>query len=238
MKICIPSKGRAGKTTTQRILPSAMFFVPESEAEDYRRFTENVVTVPMEVQGITKTRNWILDHVEDARIVFIDDDAMAVGWKEVRQRMMVDKPVKDERFWLREFELYFDLAEQMGYKIWGVKTEAASRSVYPWKPILFQTYVTASCMGLINDGEYRFDESFPVKEDYEICLRHIRDKGGLLGIRYVHWQNEHWTTAGGCKDYRTIAMEREAIIRLIKLYPGMVSTVKRVANEFTIRLNF
>ena len=32
-------------------------------------------------------------------------------------------------------------------------------------------------MGIVNDGEYLFDENFPVKEDYEICLRHIKDKG-------------------------------------------------------------
>ena len=89
----------------------------------------------------------------------------------------------------------------------------------------------------ISDGEYLFDPEFKVKEDYEICLRHIRDKGGILAVRYLHWENEHWTTNGGCKDYRTIDMERDAIKRLIKLYPSMISSAKRKANEFTIKLN-
>jgi hypothetical protein len=92
-------------------------------------------------------------------------------------------------------------------------------------------------MGMVNDGEFFFDESYPVKEDYEICLRHMQKYGGIYGIRYMHWQNEHWTTDGGCKDYRTIEMEREAIKRLIKQYPGMIRKAKRKANTFTIELN-
>lgn len=48
----------------------------------------------------------------------------------------------------------------------------------------------------------------------------------------------NWDTemVGGCKDYRTIDMEREAIKKLIEMYPGMISSVKRKANEFTIKL--
>ncbi len=92
-------------------------------------------------------------------------------------------------------------------------------------------------MGMINVGEYYFDESYKVKEDYEICLRHIKDKGGILGIRYLHWENDHWTKEGGCKDYRTIDIEKKAIKDLIKLYPSMISRVKRKANVYTIQLN-
>ena len=93
-------------------------------------------------------------------------------------------------------------------------------------------------MGILNDGEYLFDESFQVKEDYEICLRHVRDKGGILGARFFHWENHHWDTPGGVTDYRTMDMEKDCILRLIKMYPGMVKSAKRVANQFTIRLTF
>jgi hypothetical protein len=68
-------------------------------------------------------------------------------------------------------------------------------------------------------------------------LRHIRDKGGILAIRYLHWENDHWKTEGGCKDYRTVNMEKEAIKKLIKMYPNMIASAQRKANEFTIKLN-
>ncbi len=237
MLIAIPSKSRAGRTTTNEIVPNAgTFFVPESEVHQYN-YVRNVVAVPKEVRGITATRNWILRNAGDEWVVFLDDDAMATGYTKLLMRNGKQKQIKDEGFWVDEFVKAFDVTTQMGYKMWGLKTEAALRSVYPYKPFLTRTYLTASCMGMVNDGEFFFDESYPVKEDHEICLRHMQKYGGIYGIRYMHWQNEHWTTEGGCKDYRTIEMEREAIKRLIKQYPGMIRKAKRKANTFTIELN-
>lgn len=219
MLIAIPSKNRAGKTTTNKILPNiGTFFVPESELHQYS-YIKNVIGVPKEVSGITNTRNWILKNTKDKWVVFLDDDAKNVGYTRLGLHNSYKIDIKDEGFWGEEFLKAFDLSEQLGYKMWGVKTEAAPMSVYPYKPILTKTYLTASCMGIINDGEFYFDEEFKVKEDYEICLRHIVKYGGILGIRYLHWENEHWVTDGGCKDYRTVNMEKDAIKKLAKLYP-------------------
>ena len=237
MLIAVPSKNRAGRTTTNKILPNiATFFVPQSEVHQYH-YIKNVVGIPNEIQGITNTRNWILKNTNEKWVVFLDDDAKNVGYTELGRTQAKKIEIKDEGFWAEEFLKAFDLTEQLGFKMWGVKTEAAPRSVYPYKPILTKTYLTASCMGMINDGEFYFDENFKVKEDYEICLRHIVKYGGILGIRYLHWENEHWVTEGGCKDYRTIEIEKKAINDLVKMYPGMIRSAKRKANTFTIQLN-
>jgi len=238
MLIAVPSKGRAGSTTTNNLLPNiSTFFVPESEYHQYKGVVKNIITVPKEVQGITATRNWILQNTDNRWVVFLDDDVKTAGYNKLEERKTKKIEIKDEGFWAEEFLKYFDLTEQMGYKIWGTRTESSPRGTYPYKPILTKSYVTASCMGIVNDGKYMFDESFKVKEDYEICLRHIKNEGGILAIRYLHWENEHWKTDGGCKDYRTIEMERDAIKKLIKLYPNMISSANRKANEFTIKLN-
>jgi len=238
MLIAVPSKGRAGLTTTNKILPNlSTFFIPESEYHQYKGLVKNIVCVPKEVRGITDTRNWILENTDEKWVVFLDDDAKNVGYNKLEERKTKKIEIRDEGFWAEEFLKYFDLTEQLGYKIWGTRTESSPRGTYPYKPFLTRSYVTASCMGIVNDGEYLFDPDFKVKEDYEICLRHIKDKGGILAVRYLHWENEHWVTDGGCKDYRTIDMERDAIKRLIKLYPSMISSAKRKANEFTIKLN-
>lgn len=237
MLIAIPSKNRAGRTTTNKILPNlGTFFVPESEVHQYKNI-KNIVGVPNNVHGITQTRNWILKNTNERDVVFIDDDAKNVGYTKLLEYSSQKIDIKDEGFWVEQFLLAFDLCEQMGYKMWGVKTENATRSVYPYKPILTRTYLTASCMGMINDGEFYFDETYKVKEDYEICLRHIKKYGGVLGIRYLHWENEHWITDGGCKDYRTISIEKEAIRKLHYQYPNMIRKAKRKGNKFTIELN-
>jgi len=238
MLIAVPSKGRAGLTTTNKILPNlCTFFIPESEYHQYKDLVKNIVCVPKEVRGITDTRNWILENSDDKWVVFLDDDAKNVGYNKLEERKTKKIEIREEGFWAEEFLKFFDMTEQLGYKIWGTRTESSPRGTYPYKPFLTRSYVTASCMGIINDGEYLFDTEFKVKEDYEICLRHIKDKGGILAIRYLHWENEHWVTEGGCKDYRTIDLEKDAIKKLIKLYPNMIASAKRKANEFTIKLN-
>lgn len=237
MLVAIPSKGRAGKTKSDKVLPEGILYVPETEAHQYERYSSRVVAVPASVRGITQTRNWILRNCGAPRVVFVDDDVQQHGWTKLfrengRQRTLTAAE------WMAVFARLFDVLDGLGWKIWGVKTEAALRSVYPYRPFLFRSYVTASCMGMVNDGEYYFDESFPVKEDYEICLRHIRDKGGILAARFVHWQNSHWGDDGGCKTYRTQGMESDCIQRLMKLYPGYIRQITRGGSGYSIELNF
>lgn len=240
MLIAMPSKGRAGEVSSLRFVDGAVLFVPATEFGAYRAaYPEALIhAVPNAVRGITRTRNFILDYAEgigEPRVVFVDDDAITVGWVRLyvdrgRPQKMTPQEVR------REFEVLSDVAEQAGFSVWGVATQAALRSVYPYRPFIFRTYVTASCMGMRSDTGLRFDETFPVKEDYELCLRMMRDEGGVLGARYMYWQNEHWGTEGGCKDYRTQEMEEEAVARLQERYPGWVRTVIRGGSVHSIEL--
>lgn len=237
MLVAIPSKGRAGKTKSDRYMPESVMFVPELEAEAYRRSTLcECRAVPDTVRGITSTRNWILDNADDSWVVFIDDDLKNAGWRELLHSSSKGRKLSAQDM-IGEWIKLFEITEELSLKIWGLATQGAKRSIYPWKPFLFHTYVTASCMGIINDG-LRFDESFLVKEDYELCLRCIRDHGGVLGARYLYWENEHWTGSGGCSDYRTQEMEAEAIGRLMSMYPGFIRKVTRGGSGYSIDLDF
>ena len=80
MLIAVPSKGRAGLTSTDKILKeSAVFFIPESEYHQYKGIVKNIECVPKDVQGITKTRNWILKNTSE-NVVMIDDDVVNCGY--------------------------------------------------------------------------------------------------------------------------------------------------------------
>lgn len=241
MIVCVPSMGRATRAKTLRILKSAVAFVPANEAEAYERCgIKNVVSVPIEVRGITATRNWIIDHARKAghdRIVMVDDDVKACGyWSLAAHRAKSVRMAEDE--WLRLWSRLFDICDGTGYPIWGVSTDGALRSVYPYKPFLWHTYVTASCMGLVANSELRFDESYPVKEDYELALRCVRDFGGVVGARFCFWANSHWGDEGGCTTYRTQDMEEDCIHRLMVSYPRMIRRVTRKAGQYTIQIDF
>lgn len=241
--IAIPSKGRASRAKTAAFFPSAALFVPASEAKAYAlNHANEIVPVPEKVKGITRTRNWIIDYAvaEMRDLVFVDDDVKAQGYKLLRSRSASHIHLRTED-WLAEFLRLFEVTRGMGFRIWGVSTVGALRSVYIYRPFLFQSYVTASCMGMTweaMDGGLRFDEDFPVKEDYELCLRCIKEDGGVVAARFLMWANEHWSTPGGCTDYRTAEMEEEAIRRLIRMYPGYIRRARRIGTRFTIQLDF
>jgi len=236
MLIAVPSKGRAGRVMTQAVLPSCSVYVPDLEVPAYQKMgARNVVAVPNEVRGITATRNWILRQAGDRRVVMIDDDVRTQGWTELLERNCMRHNL-DEAQWLAEFAKLFDVTEGLGYRIWGVSTDGATRSIYPFNPFRWRSYVTASCMGIVNEGRTYFDESYPVKEDYELCARCIVEDGGVVCAQYLYWVNLHWDTAGGCRDYRTQAMEADCIKRLRRAYPGLVRVVHRKANDWAIEI--
>lgn len=237
MLFAIPSKGRAGRTKSQEVLADAVFYVPDNEADAYRKALpgHEVVAVPLEVKGITKTRNFILEHASDRWVVMVDDDVKSQGWRKMLAHNSTSKRL-DGKEWSSVCCRLFDVTEDLGWKIWGTSTESSSRSVYPYKPILSRSYVTASFMGIVNDGSYRFDETFPVKEDYEIGLRHVQEFGGIVAARFCFWENNHWTLDGGCKDYRTGRIEKGCIDRLVEMYPGLIKQVTRGGSGYSIEL--
>ena len=107
MIIAVPSKNRAGRTTSQKVLPDSTFYVPESEVHQYEQFIDTVVAVPMDVRGITPTRNWILKHCGEKDVVFIDDDVKTCGYTRYDERHSRKVEIRDEDFWMGEFSKFF-----------------------------------------------------------------------------------------------------------------------------------
>jgi hypothetical protein len=236
MIVAVPSKGRADQVRSQKILSSCHVFVPKLEAPAYRDMgVKNVVAVPDNVVGITRTRNWILKNTKDRHVVMIDDDVRAQGFTRLHERHAVHEPLP-ETTWLREFTKLFELTEQLGFRIWGTRTDSATRAAYPYFPFRFRSYVTASCMGIVNDGRTYFDESYFAKEDYELCARCITEDGGVLSAQYLFWQNEHWTTSAGCNVLGRSEAERASVKRLCRTYPGLVRAVERAGADFAVSI--
>lgn len=238
MLIAIPSKGRVGKVKTLDVLPHGVLYVPESETKAYLSYYPQtaIIAVPEEVWGITPTRNFILETTKERYVTFIDDDVMSVGYwlvgVEGKKKVKMTEPQL-----LKEWLTLFHVTDDMGYHIWGAETTGDYIACHPHKPFVWHAYATASCMGLVNDG-IRFDENYPVKEDYELCLRCIEQDGGIVGARFLFWKNEHWTAAGGCRDYRTQEMEDRVIRQLMERYPGYIKKITKGGSQYSIRIDF
>lgn len=235
-KIAIPSKGRAGLITSTEIFKSAVLFVPENEITQYAIYKNQIVGIPISVKGITATRNWILKN-NDCNIFFLDDDFQYGGYVERTNEKYKVKRIKDEEIYIKEIEKLFEVTEQSNSKIFGLFTVCNNLTNYSYNPFLFNGVCLGSCMGIINDGSYYFDENFEVKEDYELTLRHLTDRGLTVRSNIIFMQHEHTQTQGGCRDDKRIIKEKHAIKKLIKMYPNMIKEAKHRGTSFAIQLN-
>jgi hypothetical protein len=234
-KICIPSKGRGGLVSTKKIFKSAYLYVPESEIYQYSMY-ENVIGVPNNILGITATRNWILKNNE-CNIFFIDDDFKYGGYiKRTIDKYKVIK-ITDENVYINEIEKLFEICYQINSKICGFFTVGNNLTNYSWNPFLFNGICLGSCMGIINDGSYYFNEDYKVKEDYELTLRHLKERGLTVRSNILFMQHEHTQMIGGCRDSKRIEKEKTAIKNLIKEYPNCIKSAKHRGTSFAIQLN-
>lgn len=235
-QIAIPSKNRAGLMTSHEIFKSGVIYVPENEVRQYSIYKNKVVGIPIEIKGITATRNWILKN-NDCNIFFLDDDFEYGGYVERTDEKYKVKRVKDENVYIKEIEKLFEVSEQSNSKIFGIFTVGNNLTNYAYNPFLFNGVCLGSCMGIINDGSYYFDETFEVKEDYEITLRHFTQRGITVRSNIIFMQHEHTQLRGGCRDSNRIAKEKTAVKKLITMYPGMIKEAKHRGTSFAIQLN-
>lgn len=235
-QIAIPSKGRAGLITSQEIFKSAVIYVPENEIKQYSIYSNKIIGIPIQVKGITATRNWILKN-NDCNIFFLDDDFEYGGYVERTDEKYKIKRVKEESIYIKEIKKLFEISEQSNSKIFGLFTVGNNLTNYSYNPFLFNGVCLGSCMGIINDGSYYFDETFEVKEDYELTLRHFTERGITVRSNIIFMQHEHTQLRGGCRDSKRIEKEKSAVKRLITMYPGMIKEAKHRGTSFAIQLN-
>ena len=147
------------------------------------------------------------------------------------------KKIKEEGIIYNEIYKIFDIMMQMDAKIGGFFTVGNNLTNYSWKPFLFNGVCLASCMAIINDGTYYFNEEYEVKEDYELTLRNIRDGRPTVRTNILFMQHEHTQTQGGCRDTKRISKEKEALKKLNKEYPGMIKSAKHRGTSYALQLN-
>ena len=99
-QIAIPSKSRAGLMTSHEIFKSAVIYVPENEVKQYSIYSNKIIGIPIEVKGITETRNWILKN-NDCNIFFLDDDFEYGGYVERTDEKYKVKRLKEESIYIR-----------------------------------------------------------------------------------------------------------------------------------------
>ena len=240
--IAIPSKGRAGMVTSHHLLGDALdyakIFVPDSEVDEYKEGHPEVeiVGVPDSIKGITPTRNFILDYCDGYEIPWnlqIDDDALYFNYFEGG----IGTPgivLPDDRK-LALLTNYFEMCEDLGTNLFGFNVSGDKKFYREYSPFSMLSVVVGNLMGIVVDDQ-RFDERLKVKEDYDFSLQSLyRHRKIIRSNKYV-WRVAHHDTAGGCKTYRTLQVEKDAIAILQQKWGKGIVRPHFKKGEYEIRV--
>ncbi len=210
--IALPSYKRAGLVKTQGIAPSASIYVPESQADEYRQHHENVVGIPDKLDGnIARKRNAILDLNKDSWVLMMDDDLGDVAyWEDGTRHIMTPGVFMDF------VEKYFDLADQMGVKLWGINQKRDEMAYQCMRPFNLLSPILGPFSGHLGSN-LRYDETCGAKEDYDYWLQHIQRHRKTLRINKYHYRHAHGTgQQGGLTAIRSMEYEQAAADRMIQ----------------------
>lgn len=223
--ICIPSYKRP-KVESLDLFPHSRVYVAEREYDAYISANPDgadIVAMPDNVQGnIARVRNYILDteFANGADCVAIMDDDMdyigrfvsedsrfgVYGYRKVllSEEQLVDFIVKGAL-----------LCDEWGFKHFGVNCVCDPKAYRQHTPFNTTKYIGSPFSCHLNNP-IRYDESIPLKEDYDITLQHQLRYGGALRFNMFFYHCKQSEQDGGCADMRSLDMEREQFALLQK----------------------
>jgi len=224
-KIYIPSKGRVGKVTSHKLFKDSIIVCPKAEVDGYKKHHKNVMGVPDNIKGITKTRNWILNNIDDEWHIQVDDDAKSFHTYEKGKLKTFIDPDRIHNI----LDNQFHLCDGWGLKVWGLSLAADYKFYREFAPFSTQSVIGANIIGIIKNP-LRFDERLKVKEDYDYSMQHIAEYGGALRCMKYGIDVVHLTNAGGCVAYRTKEVELDAYDVLLRKWGNKIVKMQNNKN--------
>jgi len=231
MQIYIPSKGRATKQVTLKLIPEpfkkrTFIVVPMDEVEIYERYCGNefggVLGCP--ATGIGPTRQFIIDQAQVKYVFQFDDDMYF--YRRVADTIKLAKATSFEvcemftmmRLWLSE-----------GYAHVGLSARQGNNHVAaPYKDLTRMCNAYAHDISVIKKHGLRFDRTH-FMEDFDMTL-------SLLELGYPNrvlfqfcWNQVGSNEGGGCSTYRTLEGQAQAAHRLRELHGDVVRVVEKTS---------
>lgn len=212
--INIPSYKRPVVKTLQYI-PFAKVWVDESEYDEYCENNPggNIISCPKGIQGnLCRVRNYILDReFEDGAdvVLIVDDDLFYVGRFVVRNGFGYCNERLDADELMAFLEKYSIMANDLGAKFWGVNCNDDFIAYHHDNPFSTKCYIGGPFQCFLKGNECRYDESLPLKEDYDMTLQQLNRYRVVLRVNAYHYVSEQSTITGGCAMERNRMREQQ-----------------------------
>ena len=120
--------------------------------------------------------------------------------------------------------------------MWGVMPTPPSLIFGRWEKNKYSYYnfIIGTMCGIIT-SELRYDEEYPLKEDYDFTCQNIKAFGGSLRCNEIRLEAAHVTNKGGCQEFRTLELDKEMCVKLLEKWPNYIR--KHVRREGQVMLH-
>ena len=221
MRITInaPSYRRPQGVTTTGLIPDVRLWICEADEEEYRKHNPkaDLVVVPDSVQGnVCRIRNRILDQSYEEgvdAVCIVDDDMTSLAYfqRRLRRKLRTAQIMP----WLERYSI---LAEEWGARMWGVNVNQDKQCYREYTPFSTLSFIGSPFTVHVH-SPLRYDESLPLKEDYDMTLQHLNEYRIALRLNKFHYVVKQGLSGsgqtGGCATYRNLERE-EAQFRLLQ----------------------
>lgn len=210
-----PSYKRPAGVKTLAYIPFCKIWVDESEAGEYREHNPGaeIVACPKGVQGnVARVRNYILDTEFSngaEAVVLVDDDLHCIErFEKDRDGFAFGRHILSKDELLPFVEKYSLMAKEIGAKMWGMNCNADAMAFRQYTPFSTCSVVLGPFGCFLKGNRCRYDESLPLKEDYDMFIQQMNLERVVLRLNGYHYICEQSTIPGGCAAIRN--REREA----------------------------
>lgn len=228
MKLYIPSSGRAAEQYTLRQLSpewrrKTVVVVPEAEIDNYHLYIPHDISLlGCPHKGIGPTRQFIIAAAYPDKVVMMDDDLRFFKRRLDNRTKFQDAYDDDMDNMLAAIE------RQLGYyaAVGVCPREGGNRyplhtynNVRLLRVLAYDTIILST-----QDIDFR---TTPVMEDFYVSLSLLTR--GYQNIMLSDWcHNQRGSNErGGCSQYRTMEMQRDAALMLKQYFPEFVSVVTK-----------
>ena len=206
VKKVILSRGRADTICTHLLVPNCDLLCVESEYEAYKvrcgSKVGKIKTIPDEIVGIAKIRNWILDHWRNKVLFMMDDDVDSL----IRMGEGTGIVTKDPEIIEQVIDNTARCAMDAGCHVFGFNLTPDIRKFRENVPFRFATWVDTT-WGVIG-RDLRFDENQFVKEDFDYCLASLKRHRIIWTDARYYFSHKSRSNKGGLTMYRTDEREK------------------------------
>lgn len=203
--VYVPSYGRAAALKTHKVFPDAIIVCPESQVDEYKKYNPDLqyMVCPDSIEGnMARKRNWIKDHAKKDWFVVVDDDLDYIGGYEHHKEIKLTT----EQI-MQLCHNMFVMCEDIGTVLWGVNLQRGTLLYKEYQPFSTLSVVLGPLTGHIK-SDLRYDETLPLKEDYDYSLQVLHKYHCILRFnKYFYFVGHMTGQTGGCVSFRRMDIE-------------------------------